>query len=256
MAKSENNSFSSADYARTFRRLEKQFEDLAHSRKPPKRDIYATTVPAGRTLYSVIRKGFLDCLSPPGWLQSETLLPGLVDKEKQPKYSNWTPDEYSDYWIFAMQWLPTAHITSVPNNKALQWKKKKWDKELKTIVPLTYDNEADYIQHLQACATMYTEACNLITSILESENTGERTSQKTKQGETERNTTPAKRWGIKKITGWIFKGFIALTLLLICLYVFGVVTGIFIFASVLTCLHLLGYLEQFNTLIDKILQLE
>lgn len=73
---------------------------------------------------------------------------------------------------------------------------------------------------------------------------------------TEQNATPAKRQRTKRIIGWIFKGFIALTLLLICLYVFGVVTGIFIFASVLTCLHLLGYLEQFNTLIDKILQLK
>ncbi len=70
--------------------------------------------------------------------------------------------------------------------------------------------------------------------------------------ETELNTAPAKRRRIKRITSWIFKGFIAVTLLLICLYVFGVVTGIFVFASVLTCLHLLGYLEQFNALIDKI----
>lgn len=77
-----------------------------------------------------------------------------------------------------------------------------------------------------------------------------------KPTETEPDTTPAKRQRTKRIIGWIFKGFIALTLLLICLYVFGVVTGIFIFASVLTCLHLLGYLEQFNTLIDKILQLK
>lgn len=165
--KSDGSYFSHMDYAQTFRRLEKQFENLARSSKPTKRDIEATTVPAGRTLYSVIRKGFLDCLSPPDWLRSETLLPGLVDEEKQPKFDKWKPDEYSVYWVFAMQWLPTANMTSVPNNAGLQWSKWKWSKEQQRAVRVTFDNETDYIKHLQACATMYGEACNLIAGILD-----------------------------------------------------------------------------------------
>lgn len=74
-----------------------------------------------------------------------------------------------------------------------------------------------------------------------------------KPAEPEQRTAPAKRERIKRIIGWIFKGFIALTLLLICLYVFGVVTGIFIFAALLTIFHYLGWLEQITAIIEKIL---
>ena len=168
MTKSEKNLFSPVDYARTFRRLEKQFENMAQANKPSKRDIIATIAPAGRTLYSAIRSGLLDHLNPPLYLKSETLLPALVDEKKQPKLGNWTPDEYSNYWVFAMQWLPTVPITSVPDNRGLQWKKKKWDKELKKVVEVSYNNEADYIRHLQALSTMYAEACSTIADILES----------------------------------------------------------------------------------------
>ena len=180
MTKSEKNLFSPVDYARTFRRLEKQFENMAQANKPSKRDIIATIAPAGRTLYSAIRSGLLDHLNPPLYLKSETLLPALVDEKKQPKLGNWTPDEYSNYWVFAMQWLPTVPITSVPDNRGLQWKKKKWDKELKKVVEVSYNNEADYIRHLQALSTMYAEACSTVALIVESESADESAEPKQK----------------------------------------------------------------------------
>lgn len=223
--KSDGSYFSHMDYAQTFRRLEKQFENLARSSKPTKRDIEATTVPAGRTLYSVIRKGFLDCLSPPDWLRSETLLPGLVDEEKQPKFDKWKPDEYSVYWVFAMQWLPTANMTSVPNNAGLQWSKWKWSKEQQRAVRVTFDNETDYIKHLQACATMYGEACNLIAGILD--------------------TTPAKR---RRIIGWIFKK----TSHFICALIIAVVAAI-IAAVVVDIFADFGWLESIKRAIYNIL---
>ena len=168
MEKMETN-FLRIDYARIFRRLEKQFENLSRSSNPTKYEIEAIAVPAGRNLYSAIRKGLLDCLSPPDGLRSETLLPALVDEQQQPKLGNWKPDEYSLYWVFAMQWLPTANITSVPDHSSLQWTKWKWSEDEQKAVRIGFDNEADYIKHIQACATMYTEACSLIAYILEIE---------------------------------------------------------------------------------------
>ena len=81
MPEPENNSFSPAKYVGTFRRLEKQFENLACSDKPAKRDILATIAPAGRTLYTFIRQGLLNHLSPPFYLRSKTLLPELTEAE-------------------------------------------------------------------------------------------------------------------------------------------------------------------------------
>jgi len=57
----------------------------------------------------------------------------------------------------------------------------------------------------------------------------------------------------RSIISWIVEGIIALALLVICLYFFGVVTGIFVFAALLTIVHYLGWLEQIRTFISNIL---
>lgn len=60
------------------------------------------------------------------------------------------------------------------------------------------------------------------------------------------------RSSFKKIIGWIVEVFIALALLVICLCFFGVVTGIFVFAAMLTIFHLLGWLEPIRAFIYNI----
>ena len=91
----------------------------------------------------------------------------------KPKLGNWTTEEYGTYWVYAMQWLPTVMITSVPDNKALQWQKVKWDEQVRKVVDVGYDNEGDYLNHLRSLATMYAEACSTIALVLESEATDE-----------------------------------------------------------------------------------
>ncbi|MBA7666691.1 hypothetical protein ES703_74772 [subsurface metagenome] len=56
----------------------------------------------------------------------------------------------------------------------------------------------------------------------------------------------------RSIIGWIVEVIIALALLVICLYFFGIVTGIFIFAALLTILYYLGWLEPIRTFIYNI----
>lgn len=56
----------------------------------------------------------------------------------------------------------------------------------------------------------------------------------------------------RSVIGWIVEVFIALALLVICLYFFGVVTGIFVFAALLTIFHLLGWLEPIRAFIYNI----
>ena len=65
----------------------------------------------------------------------------------------------------------------------------------------------------------------------------------------------ARRQGDKRsIISWIVKGIIALALLVICLYFFGVVKGIFVFAAMLTIFHYLGWLEPIRAFISNILR--
>ena len=57
----------------------------------------------------------------------------------------------------------------------------------------------------------------------------------------------------RSIIAWIAEVIIALALLVICLYFFGVVTGIFVFAALLTIFHLLGWLKPIKEFIYSIL---
>lgn len=65
----------------------------------------------------------------------------------------------------------------------------------------------------------------------------------------------AQRQGNKSsIISWLVEGIIALVLLVISLYFFGVVTGIFVFAALLTIFHYLGWLELIRAFISNILR--
>lgn len=57
----------------------------------------------------------------------------------------------------------------------------------------------------------------------------------------------------RSIIGRIVEVIIAIALLVVCSYVFGMVTGIFIFAALLTIFHLLGWLEPIRAFIYNIL---
>ena len=65
--------------------------------------------------------------------------------------------------------------------------------------------------------------------------------------------TPAEPEQAKRrsIIGWIVEVIIALVLLAVCLYVFGVVTGIFIFAALLGIFYYLGWLEPIKAFFKR-----
>jgi len=56
----------------------------------------------------------------------------------------------------------------------------------------------------------------------------------------------------RRIIGWIVEGIIALALLVICSYFFGLVTGILVLAALLTIFYYLGWLEPTKAFIHKI----
>jgi len=55
----------------------------------------------------------------------------------------------------------------------------------------------------------------------------------------------------RRIIGWIIEGIIALALLVIFSYFFGLVTGILVVAALFTIFHLLGWLDAIRSLFTK-----